>query len=152
MWQSRHFGAFISGLALYSAGMVLTGALPGGARPLDYNEPLPQLLGETAAQAVLLFVLAVGWAYLTLRPCRRGRRLTTAWCLGGLAMAWLGWQFYGLISFTLINPPAPGLPVNLLLVSSLVPLLWGVLSGMAVLAGILLVRLLLERNGPLKQP
>jgi hypothetical protein len=152
MWQSRYFGAFISGLALYSAGMLLTGALPGGPRPLDYNEPLPQLLGETAAQAVLLFVLAMGWAYLTLRPYRRSRRQTTAWCLGGLGMAWLGWQFYGLLSFAVINPPAPGLPVDLLLLSSLVPLLWGVLSGLAVLAGILLVRLLLERHAASKPP
>lgn len=151
MRQSRRLSAFISGLALYSVAMLISGPLselhlPGPLlRLFGAQGSQGQLLGLAALYAVPAFMLALGWAYLALRPQRPGRRPKTAWCLAGLALAWLGWLFYGMVCVA--TEAWPGQPsVAEVLLSSGIPPLWGALNSLAVLAGVLIAGQLVRRQ------
>lgn len=155
MKHSRRIGAFASGLALYSTAVMLGGTLAGLRLPSvlsswwGHTESLPQLLGEAAVYALPIFVLALSWSYVTLRPYRRGRWPATAWCLGGLGLAWLAWLMYGVVRAA-DTPPLAAVPLSTLLLSPQVPPLWGLLNGLAVLAGVLVAAALARRHALLQ--
>lgn len=143
MRSARRLAALLSGLLLYAVVMMLVHMLT----ELPSPTPLLRLLGmqsgvalETAAAALLampVFALALLWGHITVRPYRRGSRPTTAWCVSGLMLAWLGWLVYGLIRAS--ETSALGqLPLSTLLLSSKVPPLWGLLNTVATLLGVLL--------------
>ncbi|MDC6167131.1 hypothetical protein [Paucibacter sp. XJ19-41] len=144
MQSLRTLGAFISGLALCSVGGLLSVLLTRGPRPIGRGS-LPDLLAEAAVFALLLFLLALGWSYLTLRSHRRSRRRSTACCLYGVGLAWLIWLLCG-AAILAGDPPEPDLPSGEWLQVILMPLLWGLLSGLAMTAGVLLAALLGERR------
>ena len=151
MRSPARIGAFVSGLALYSTAMLLVAACAGLGLPvmmvdaLGGPDSLELLFGEALLFALPLFLLALVWSYLTVRPTRRGRRPTTAWCLAGLALAWLGWLLYGAA-----HAAVDGMPVRQslaeLLLSPATPPLWGLLNGLAVLAGVLIAGALVQRQ------
>jgi hypothetical protein len=155
MRHSRHLGAFVSGLALYSAAVLLSGLLAGHhllgpyLSRLGGDESWARVFGEAAVYAVPVFVLALGWAYVTLRPYRRGRRPTTGWCLSGFGLAWLGWLFYGVL-LAAEGGQAGMLPISEMLLSPLVPPLWGLLNALVVLCGVLIAGALARRHALLR--
>lgn len=151
MRHSARLGSFVSGLTLYSAAMLLAGALAGRGLPsellssLGEPESLSQLLGEALIYALPMFLLALGWSYVTVRPTRRGRRPTTGWCVAGLALAWLVWVFYGAFDAAAGGGSSEAsLAVKLL--SPLEPPLWGGLTGPAVLLGVLVAGSLINKR------
>jgi len=151
MGHSRRLAAFISGLMLYSVAMLISGALAELHLPREYFKVFgpegshAQLLGEACVYALPIFLLTLGWSYFVLRPLRRGSRPTTAWCLGGLGLAWLGWLFYGVVRLS--EAPVPGDDsVAVMLLSSLEPPLWGALNGLAALCGVLIAGALAGRQ------
>ncbi|QPF76287.1 hypothetical protein G8A07_27385 [Roseateles sp. DAIF2] len=149
MMHSRRIGAFFSGAALYSAAMLLSGHMAELLGPRDFlylfgsHGSLGRLFGEALTYALPVFLLALGWSYVTVRPYRRGRRPTTAWCLGGMALAWIGWLFYGVV--VAAEGPQYSVPLAALLLSSLVPPLWGLLNSFAALAGVVTAGSLAKR-------
>lgn len=149
----RRLGALLSGLLLYCVVMLVVStlaALPSPA-PLLSLLGLQATLAQEIAAATLLatpvFALALAWSYVTVRPYQRGRRPTTAWCLGGLSLAWLGWLFYGLVHAS-ENSALGELPLSTLLLSSSVPPLWGVLNALAAMLGVGLAGTLAKRWMP----
>lgn len=151
MRHPARLGAFVSGMALYSSAMLLVGAWAGLGLPhglmeaLGGPESLELLLVEALIFALPLFLLAFGWSYVTVRPTRRGRRPTTAWCLAGLALAWLGWLLYGAAHAAVDGLPARSSVAEMLL-SPTTPPLWGLLNGLAVLLGVLIAGALVRRQ------
>lgn len=127
-----------------SVGGLLSVLLTHGQGPIGRGS-LPALLAEAGAFAILLFLLALGWSYLTLRSHRRSRRRTTACCLYGVSLAWLIWLLCG-AAILASDPPEPDLPAGQWLQVILMPLLWGLLSGLAMTADVLLAALLSERR------
>jgi hypothetical protein len=155
MRHPARLGAFLSGAALYSVAVMLGGSLadrglPAGlAAQLGQPESLQQLFGESLLVAMPIFLMALAWSYVTVRPYRRGRRPPTAWCLGGLAMAWLGWLFYGAAYAAAEGLNGPDTWMALLL-SPRQPPLWGLLNALAVLLGVLLAGVLARRHALLQ--
>lgn len=155
MKHSRRIGAFASGLALYSTAVMLGGTLAGLRLPLvltslwGHTESLPQLLAEAAVYALPIFVLALSWSYVTLRPYRRGRWPATAWCLGGLGLAWLAWLMYGVVCAA-DTTSLVAIPLSTLLLSPQVPPLWGLINALAVLVGVLVAAALARRHALLQ--
>ncbi|MDC6167132.1 hypothetical protein [Paucibacter sp. XJ19-41] len=151
MKHSRRIAAFASGLALYSTAVMLGGSLAGLRLPLGltalwgHSESLPQLLAEATVYALPIFALALSWSYVTLRPYRRGRWPATAWCLGGLGLAWLAWLLYGVVCAA-ETTSLVAMPLSTLLLSPQVPPLWGLLNGLAVLVGVLVAGVLARRH------
>jgi hypothetical protein len=147
--------AFCSGLALYSAAVMVGGSLAelawrsGLPARLGQPESLQQLFGEALLVALPIFLMALAWSYVTVRPYKRGRRPPTAWCLGGLAMAWLGWLFYGAAYAAAEGLHGPDSWLGVLL-SPQSPPLWGLLNAVAVLLGILLAGVLARRHALLQ--
>ncbi len=146
----RRLGALLSGMLLYCVVMLCVStlaALPSPA-PLLSQLGLRALLAQEIGAALLLampvFGLALVWSYLTIRPRQRGRRPTTAWCLGGLCLAWL---FYGLVHAS-ENSALGELPLSTLLLSSSVPPLWGVLNVLAAMLGVVQAGTLARRWMP----
>jgi len=149
MRSSRRIRAFVSGLLLYGSALglaVLLSALPWpnaitGA--LGGSGSFGALLAQAGLTACLLFGLALCWAYLSLR--RQGRRATTAWCVGGLGLAWFIGLLFGV--FQLSMDAANYQPsIGSVLLSATVPPLWGVLNVLALLAGILMAGRLANRD------
>ncbi|WP_271007951.1 hypothetical protein [Paucibacter sp. B51] len=140
---ARRIWSFVSGALLYLSALGLAHSLASQRWPLS----LQSLLGGSGswtlqlAQAVLIAVLLYGmawiWAYYTVRPQRgHSRHPTTAWCLGGMGLAWLLALLAGVLE---VSSRAGGYQPSLtgLLLSSTVPPLWGSLNGVAVLLAIL---------------
>jgi hypothetical protein len=153
MRHPARIGAFFSGLALYSTAMLLVSAGTGVRLPalmvdtLGGPDSLELLLGEALLFALPLFLLALAWSYVTVRPRRRGRPPTTAWCLAGMALAWLGWLLYG-AAHAAVDELAVQHSVAELLLSPATPPLWGLLNGLAVLLGVLIAGMLVRRQLP----
>lgn len=146
MRSVRRVGAFSSGFLLYSSVMGLSSVLAKVRLPVQVYALLGgrtsvlAVVLEAIVIALLMALVALVWAHLTVvprGPLRRGHRPTTGWCVSGVAVAWLSWTIYGAINFSL-NPKIYGQPLYALLLSSIVPPLWGVLNVLAVLAGVLL--------------
>ncbi|CAN5272224.1 hypothetical protein BH11PSE10_BH11PSE10_18860 [soil metagenome] len=153
MRNVRRAGAFFSGVILYSGAVVLSSFLASLRWPssvyhtIGARSSLPVVIGEASLIALLLFVISLIWCSATIRPggpLRRGHRPTTAWCLGGLGLAWLGWTIYGAVYFSL-HPRSYSQPLTNLLLSSLTPPLWGVLNTVGVVGGGLLAGVLARR-------
>lgn len=140
---ARRIWSFVSGALLYLSALGLAHSLAGQRWPLS----LQNLLGGQGswtlqlAQAVLIAALLYGvawvWAFYTVRPQRgHSRHPTTAWCLGGMGLAWMLALLAGVLE---VSSRAGGYQPSLtsLLLSSTVPPLWGSLNGVAVLLAIL---------------
>lgn len=158
MRDARRVGAFFSGLILYCAaigcGILLARvSLPDAVyKSLGGRDSLATVLSEAAVIGLLLFLLALVWSYLTVRPRAKSksRHTTTAWCLSGLGLAWLGWLIYGVVNFAL-NPLGAQTPMSALLFSADVPPLWGLLNVVAVVSGAVVAGML-ARPAPAARP
>ncbi|HEY1090553.1 MAG TPA: hypothetical protein VGE47_05630 [Burkholderiaceae bacterium] len=147
----RRILAFLSGLVLYALAVALgrelggMGLVPGSVRAaLGGAGSTAVLLLEALIYALPVFVLALAWAFITVRPWRKSRNTLTAWCLGGVALAWLAWLFYGVISFA-TQPPEVTVSISRMLFSPTMPPLFGVQFPAAIVAGVLLAGLLAQR-------
>lgn len=140
MKAARRSVAFVSGALLYSfcAGAAIQYARIGLPRSvylqLGGRNSLPVMLGEAAAIAGVLFVIAAIWGYLTLRPARRRHRPYVAWLMAGIGMAWAGWLIFGAFSFAL-KPRAYSAPLQTMLLSSNAAPLFGALNIFGVIGG-----------------
>ncbi|MDN3919065.1 hypothetical protein [Roseateles violae] len=143
MRKERRLKALVSGLLLYTAavGMAVRLAELQLLQPLyaGFGGPRSELsiLCEASWIALLMFVLALGWTYWTVRPSSTGRRPQTAWCLGGIAIAWLVGVVYGVLQVA-SGPGVTDMPVLAWLLSPEMPPLWGLLNTLALIAGVLL--------------
>eukprot|EP01136_Pigoraptor_vietnamica_P003151 Opistho-1_new@32010 len=149
----RRLGALVSGGILYSVVIGLSAEL-AEQRPLSAayavlggRNSFNAVLGEASLIAVVVFVLALLWCYLTVRSLRLGRGSAAAWCVAGLGLAWFGWMMWGATDFAL-HPKTNNLPISTLLLSSLTPPLWGVLNIFAALAGALIAGAWVRRAFP----
>ena len=140
MKAARRSIAFFSGVLLYcfGAGAAMKYANTGLPRQvyasLGGRSSLPVMIGEAVAIALLLFVIAAVWAYLTLRPQRRRHRPYIAWLMSGIGLAWAGWLIFGAFSFAL-KPRAYSAPLQNILLSSSAAPLFGALNIFGVLGG-----------------
>ena len=143
MKNMRRIGALFSGMILYSAALGVADVLSGVRLSREFyaavggRAGMPVVIGQAVLIGLLLFLLSLGWCYLTMKPPRRGRRPTTAWCLSGLALGWLGWLVYG-VFYLSAAMKATNLPVITLLLSSTMAPMWGVLNIVGVFAGAVL--------------
>ena len=147
----RRLIAFISGLLLYCTAIGLAYLLIDvwllrALRPMfgTYNNTL---YAVSAAVALLIFGLSVGWSFLTVRVPAGSRRPTTAWCLAGIGAASLGWVLVGAFGLALRPSGGPLSLIDLLLMPGTPPL-WGPLNGLAVLCGALLAGAMARRLAP----
>jgi hypothetical protein len=151
MKAARRSIAFISGALLFSmcAGAAMKYASIGLPRhvyvSLGGRNSLPVLLGEALAIVAVLFVVALVWAYLTLRPERRRHRPYVAWMLAGVGMAWAGWLIYGAFTFAL-KPRSYSAPLQTMLLSSGAAPLFGSLNVFGVVGGVWLAGVLATRK------
>jgi hypothetical protein len=135
--------AFVSGLALYNALVFVGGFLAALPIPRAYfawfgqHTVLALLLEEAIVFALPVFFLALAWSYLTIRPFRSAWWPATKWCFGGFAFAWFAWLAYGLASLV-ANPVPNQFPFGTLLLSFLIPPVWGILNTLAAPCGVLL--------------
>lgn len=140
MKAARRAIAFISGALLYcfAAGAAMKYANTGLPRSwyaaMGGRGSLGVVFGEACGIALVLFVLALGWAYLTLRPTRRRHRPYVAWLLAGIGLAWAGWLISGAFNFAL-QPRAYSAPLRTILLASNAAPLFGVLNILAVMGG-----------------
>lgn len=153
MFSLRRLGALLSGLLLYCVVMLVVSTLASLPSPapllgqLGLRPSLPQEIAAATLLATPVFVLALAWSYVTVRPYKRGRRPTTAWCMSGLGLSWLGWLLFGLLHAS--ETSALGeLPLSTLLLSSSVPPLWGLLNLLGAALGVLLAGALAARWAP----
>ena len=143
MKSTHRIVAFVSGLALYNAIILVGGFLAAVAVPQAYfawfgqNKALALVLEEAIVFALPVFLLALFWSHLTVRAFRGAWRQATKWCFGGLAFAWLAWLVYGLAQLA-ANPVSNQFQLPTLLLSLLVPPLWGILNVLAAPCGVLL--------------
>ncbi len=141
MKAARRSIAFFSGVLLYcfGAGAAMKYASTGLPRQvyvqLGGRSSLPVMLGEAIAIAVLLFIVAAVWGYLTLRPQRRRHRPYIAWMMSGVGAAWAGWLIFGAFSFAL-KPRAYSAPLQSLLLSSNAAPLFGAMNIFGVVGGV----------------
>lgn len=151
MKAARRSIAFVSGALLYSLG---TGAAMKYASiglprrvyaSLGGKASLPVMLGEAAVLAAILFVVALVWGYLTLRPARRRHRPYTAWMLAGVGLAWSGWLIFGAFTFAL-QPRAYSAPLQTMLLSSDAAPLFGALNIVGIVMGVWLAGMLAKRR------
>jgi hypothetical protein len=135
--------AFVSGVVLYNLVILVGGFLAAVAVPQAYfawfgqNKVLALATEEAVVYALPVFVLATLWSHITVRVFPGAWRQATRWCFAGLAFAWLAWLAYSLAQFV-TNPVPNQFPVGTLLLSLLVPPLWGVLNVLAAPCGVLL--------------
>lgn len=141
MKAARRSIAFFSGVLLYcaGAGAAMKYASTGLPRQmyvqLGGRNSLPVMLGEALAIVALLFIVALIWGYLTLRPQRRRHRPYVAWMMSGVGAAWAGWLIFGAFSFAL-KPRAYSAPLQNMLLSSSAAPLFGALNIVGVVAGV----------------
>ncbi|MFN3305420.1 MAG: hypothetical protein ACK44A_17135 [Roseateles sp.] len=140
MKAARRSIAFASGALLFSFG---TGAAIQYAKiglprhiytQLGGRNSLEVMLGEAVAIALVLFVIAALWGYLTLRPARRRHRPYVGWFMAGIGLAWAGWLVFGAFSFA-VKPRAYSAPMQTMLLSSSAAPLFGALNIFGVLGG-----------------
>lgn len=153
MKYARRWLAWSSGVVLYGVVIVASRFVSDSSVPGDFASRFAETgsfglaFGEAAVVAVFVFVLALAWAYLTLRPYRRGRRVFTQWCLVGLACG-----FLGAFMVTLFDAPdraaAGAAEMALLLLSPNEPPLWGILNLLAAPCGVWLAGTLVRRAVP----
>ena len=152
----KHFGrmvAFVSGVALYCIVVLGSALAANSAVPRAYAAlvaapgTVALAFAEAVVIAVMVFVLGLAWTYAMLLLYRNGRREATAWCVGGLALAWVGWVMYGAMTSGGRDVP-DDVPVASLLLSSVTPPLWGILNAIAAPAGVLLGGALVRRSHP----
>jgi hypothetical protein len=155
MKSARRSIAFFSGLLLYcfGAGAAMKYASNGLPRQiyaqLGGRNSLQVMLGEAVAIALLLFLTALIWGYLTLRPQRRRHRPYVAWMMSGVGVAWAGWLIFGAFSFAL-KPRAYSAPLQSMLLSSNAAPLFGAFNIFGVVGGVWLAgRLAKRRQGTL---
>lgn len=151
MKAARRSIAFFSGLLLYcfGAGAAMKYANTGLPRSvyaqLGGRNSLQVMLGEALAIALLLFLVAAIWAYLTLRPQRRRHRPYVAWMMSGVGVAWAGWLIFGAFSFAL-KPRAYSAPLQAMLLSSNAAPLFGALNIFGVVGGVWVAGRLAKRR------
>jgi hypothetical protein len=143
--------AFVSGLLLYCAAIGLSYVLIDlwllpMLRPL-FRSYLWAALAVAGVAALLVFAMAVGWSFLTVRVPAGSRRPTTAWCLAGIGAGCLSWVVAGVFSLAL-NPMDKAMSVVDLLLIPSTPPLWGPLNSLAVVAGAMLAGSLARRIAP----
>lgn len=151
MKAARRSIAFFSGALLYcfGAGAAIKYAGTGLPRQvyaaIGGRNTLPVMLGEAIAIVVLLFLVALGWGYLTLRPARRRHRPYVAWMMSGVGVAWAGWLIFGAFSFAL-KPRAYSAPLQSMLLASNAPPLFGALNIFGVVGGVWVAGALARRK------
>lgn len=151
MKAARRSVAFVSGVLLYSfaIGAAMKYASIGLPRAvyvsLGGRNSLQVMLGEAVAVALLLFGLAVGWAYLTLRPSRRRHKPNLAWMMFGVGLAWAGWLIFGAFSFAL-KPRAYSAPLQTMLLASNSAPLFGALNIFGIAGGVWVAGALAKRR------
>jgi hypothetical protein len=99
------------------------------------------VLSEAGAIALLLFVIALVWAYLTVRSPKLGQRPTTSWCLTGLSLAWFAWLLMGVFKLSDVQSVGEH-SIGVLLLSATQPPLWGLLNILALLMGAIIAGIL----------
>lgn len=151
MKAARRSIAFVSGVLLYCFGAAAAVKYAGTGLPrqiyvqLGGRNSLPVMLGEAIAIAVVLFIVALIWAYLTLRPQRRRHKPYVAWMMSGVGAAWAGWLIFGAFTFAL-KPRAYSAPLQNMLLSSSAAPLFGALNIFGVVAGVWLAGRLAKRR------
>ncbi|MFT7775750.1 hypothetical protein [Roseateles sp.] len=151
MKAARRSIAFVSGVLLYCFGAAAAVKYASTGLPrqvyvqLGGRNSLPVMLGEAIAIAVVLLIVALIWAYLTLRPQRRRHKPYVAWMMSGVGAAWAGWLIFGAFSFAL-KPRAYSAPLQNMLLSSSAAPLFGALNIFGVVAGVWLAGRLAKRR------
>ncbi len=140
MRAARIATAFISGLLMFSACNVaaIRYAKIGLPRhwyaPLGGRNAVSVMVGEAIIVALLLGVIAMIWAFFTLKPKKRRHRPQIAWLLWGIGVAWAGWLIYGAFYFAL-NPKTYSQPLTTLLFNASAPPLFGIFNILGVVGG-----------------
>lgn len=151
MKAARRSIAFVSGVLLYCFGAAAAIKYASTGLPrqvyvqLGGRNSLQVMLGEAIAIALLLFIVAAIWGYLTLRPQRRRHRPYVAWMMSGVGAAWAGWLIFGAFSFAL-KPRAYSAPLQSMLLSSSSAPLFGALNIFGVVGGVWLAGRLARRR------
>lgn len=151
MKAARRSTAFISGVLLYSFCVAVAIKYADIGLPrhvylmLGGRNSLGVMLGEAAAIALVLLVVAGLWAYLTLRPARRRHRPYVAWMMSGVGLAWALWLIAGAFNFAL-KPRAYSAPMQSMLLSSNAAPLFGALNIFGVLGGVWLAGALAKKK------
>jgi hypothetical protein len=151
MKAARRSVAFVSGALLFSFGLgaamkyASTGLPRQVYTALGGRNSLPVMLGEAAAIAAILFIVALVWGYLTLRPARRRHRPYIAWMMAGVGLAWAAWLIYGAFTFAL-KPKAYSAPLQTMLLASNAAPLFGALNIFGVMGGVWLAGALAKRK------
>lgn len=151
MRSARRLIAFFSGLLLYCSAiglswLMLEGWLQQALRP-HFSSYADTMMVAAGSVALLIFLLSVGWCYLSVRVPAGGRRPTTGWCLAGISAGCLGWVIVGAFVLALTRKDKHLTLVELLLVPTTPPL-WGPFNALAVVAGLLLAGVLARRTAP----
>ncbi len=151
MRSARRLMAFFSGALLYCSAvglswMLLEGWLQLAIRPY-FRSYADTQMAAAGGVALLIFVISVGWCFVSLRVPVGSRRPTTAWLVGGIGAASLAWILFGAFALALAPKGKVVTVVSLLFVPTSPPL-WGPLNGLAVLAGALLAGMLARRMAP----
>ncbi|MEO3689872.1 hypothetical protein [Roseateles paludis] len=140
MRAARIATAFISGLLMFSACNVAAIRYAKNGLPRHWYAPLggrnavSVVVGEAIVVALLLGVIAMVWAFFTLKPKKRRHRPQIAWLLWGIGVAWAGWLIYGAFYFAL-NPKTYSQPLTTLLFNSSAPPLFGIFNILGVVGG-----------------
>jgi hypothetical protein len=143
MKNVRRIAALVSGFALYNVLVFVGGFLAALQIPRAYfawfgpHKVLALVLEEAVTFGLPVFLLALAWSYLTIRQFRGAWWPSTWWCFGGLALAWFAWLIYSL-SYLMINPVPSQFPFGTLLLSFLIPPVWGILNTIAAPCGVML--------------
>jgi len=151
MKAARRSIAFFSGVFLYCFGAAAAIQYASIGLPRQVyaqfggRNSLQVMLGEALALALLLFLVAFIWAYVTLRPQRRRHRPYVAWMMSGVGVAWACWLIFGAFSFAL-KPRAYSAPLQSLLLSSSAAPLFGALNIFGVVGGVWLAGSLAKRR------
>ena len=153
MKYARRWMAFVSGAVLYGVVIVASRFASGSALPVDLASRLGApgslgfAVGEAAVVAVVVFALALGWTYFTLRLYDKGRRVFTWWCLAGLVCGFLGAFLLGVIDLAgRVSAPSNSILASLL--SPTEPPLFGLLNLLVAPLGVVLAGRLVRREVP----
>ena len=149
MRRVRRFAAFASGVLLYGTAILASTLVDKDVllTPMRglISIHLLATLAAAALTALLIFVVALAWGFVTLRPRRGDRRLLTSWCIGGIVVAWMVSMVAGVFALALL--PADHRPdLTGMLLTSGAPPMWGVLNVVAVFSGALVASLMARGN------
>ncbi|MBV8603171.1 MAG: hypothetical protein JO224_00665 [Pelomonas sp.] len=151
MRRARRFVAVVSGVLLYAFAILISTIIDKDLLFVPMRQMIQThilaVLAVAGITASVVFVVALGWAFVTLRPRQGDRRLLSVWCIGGIVVAWMASLVVGL--FALAIGPADHRPdLTGLLLYSGTPPFWGLLNVFAVFAGATLASLLASRALP----